>query len=137
MTSRSSGWVRLAGEIFSDLAGVARSHLLLARQEAGDQWKVALRSAIMILAGLVVAHVTLLLLVSAAALLVGRWLDSLPLGILVVATPLLVVALALLIPAVNRLRRLRPLAETFAELGESQRWLQEDLFPRVRENVKD
>jgi hypothetical protein len=79
----------------------------------------------------------LLLAAAGLGLAVGRWLDEPILGLLAAAAGLLVAGLVLLLKGRGRLRRLRPLAETCEELGESRRWLKEEIFPRLRRNADD
>jgi hypothetical protein len=137
MTSRGDSWAHLVSELLEDLAGVMASHLRLARQEAGEQGRVVIRAAALILAGALALQSALLLAAAGLGLAVGRWLDEPILGILAAAATLLGAGLVLLLRGRGRLRRLRPLAETCEELGESRRWLEREIFPRLRRNADD
>lgn len=137
MTSRGDSWARLMSELMEDLAGVLASHLRLARQEAGEQGRVVIRATALILAGALVLQSALLLVAAGLGLAVGRWLDEPILGLLAAAMLLLCAGLALLLRGRGRLRRLRPLAETCEELGESRRWLEREILPRLRRNADD
>ena len=136
MVSRAGGWAGLVAEILQDLTAVAVSHLRLARQEAGDQGRVALSAAAQILAGAMMAQAALLMIAAAAGLLVGRWLGEPLLGLLAAGVLLLAAGVAILMAGRRALRGIRPLEETMEELGESRRWLEKDLFPRLRKNAK-
>jgi len=137
MTPPGENWARLVSELLEDLAGVLSSHLRLARQEAGEQGRVVIRSTALVLAGAMALQSALLLAAAGLGLAVGRWLDEPILGLLAAAAGLLVAGLVLLLKGRGRLRRLRPLAETCEELGESRRWLKEEIFPRLRRNADD
>lgn len=136
MGSRAGGWAGLAGEILEDLTAVAASHLRLARQEAGDQGRAVIEAAILILAGAMLVQSAVLMIAVGAGLLVGRWLGEPLLGVLVAGALLLAAGAVILMAGRRKLSRIRLLAETWEELGESRRWLQNELFPRLRKNVK-
>lgn len=137
MTSRRESWARLVSDLLENLAGVMASHLRLARQEAGEQGRVVIRAAALVLAGALVLQSALLLGAAALGLAVGRWLDEPIFGLLAAAALLLGAGLVLLSRGRGRLRGLRPLAETCEELGESRRWLEREIIPRLRRNADD
>lgn len=137
MTSRRESWARLVSDLLENLAGVMASHLRLARQEAGEQGRVVIRAAALVLAGALVLQSGLLLGAAALGLAVGRWLDEPIFGLLAAAALLLGAGLVLLSWGRGRLRGLRPLAETCEELGESRRWLEREIIPRLRRNADD
>jgi len=137
MTSRRESWARLVSDLLEDLARVMTSHLRLARQEAGEQGREVIRATAMVLAGAMALQAALLLAAAGLGLAVGRWLGEPFLGLLAAAAVLLVAGLAVLLRGRGRLRRLRLLAETCEELGESRRWLEKEIFPRLRRNADD
>jgi len=136
MGSRAGGWAGLAGEILEDLTAVAVSHVRLARQEAGDQGRAAIKAAVLVLAGAMLVQAAVLMIAAGVGLLVGRWLGEPLLGMLAAGVILLGAGAAILMAGGRRLRGIRLLAETWEELGESRRWLQNELLPRLRKNAK-
>ena len=136
MGSREGGWAGLAGEILEDLTAVAVSHVRLARQEAGDQGRAAIKAAVLVLAGAMLVQAAVLMIAAAVGLLVGRWLGEPLLGLLAAGALLLGAGAAILMAGGRRMRGIRLLAETWEELGESRRWLQNELLPRLRKNAK-
>jgi hypothetical protein len=136
MGSRAGGWAGLAGEILEDLTAVAASHVHLARQEAGEQGRTVIEAAVLVLAGAMLVQSAVLMITVGVGLLVGRWLGEPLLGVLVAGSLLLGAGAAILLAGRRKLSRIRLLAETFEELGESRRWLQNELFPRLRKNAK-
>jgi hypothetical protein len=136
MGSRAGGWASLAGEILEDLTAVAVSHVRLARQEAGDQGRAAIKAAVLVLAGAMLVQAAVLMIAAGVGLLVGRWLGEPLLGLLAAGVLLLGAGAAILMAGGRRMRGIRLLAETWEELGESRRWLQNELLPRLRKNAK-
>ena len=136
MGSRAGGWAGLAGEILEDLTAVAVSHVRLARQEAGDQGRAAIKAAVLVLAGAMLVQAAVLMIAAGVGLLVGRWLGEPLLGLLAAGVLLLGAGAAILMAGGRRMRGIRLLAETWEELGESRRWLQNELLPRLRKNAK-
>jgi hypothetical protein len=136
MGSRAGGWAGLASEILDDLTAVAASHVRLARQEAGDQGRAAIKAAVLVLAGAMLVQAAVLMIAAGVGLLVGRWLGEPLLGLLAAGALLLGAGAAILMAGGRRMRGIRLLAETWEELGESRRWLQNELLPRLRKNAK-
>ncbi len=137
MTSRGESWAHLVSDLLEDLAGVMGAHLRLARQEAGEQSRLVVRAAALILAGAMALQLAVLLVAAGLGLAVGRWLGEPILGLLAAAAVLLVAGLVLLSRGRGRLQRVRPLAETCEELGESRQWLEKEILPRLRRNADD
>jgi hypothetical protein len=137
MGSPAGGWAGMVSEILEDLSTVAVSHLRLARQEAGDQARDALKAGVLMLAGAFLLQSAILILVATTGLLVGRWLGDPFLGLLAAAILLVGLGTIILLMGRSKIKGIRPLAETLEELGESRRWMQDELFPRLRKNARN
>lgn len=122
----------LLSGLTTDLSTLVREEVTLARTETEEKIGKAVRSAVGVVIGGVIAYAGLILLLIAAAIALGLAIDSYWLSSLIIGLVVIVVGAILLISGINTLQNLNPVPEkTIDTLKNDAQWAKEEVNERT------